>query len=245
MFTTIIYEPLLNALAIIYNTIAFKDLGIAIIILTLIVRLILYPLFHKMARNQTIMQRIQHRVDEIRHTHKENKEEQAKALLALYREHKINPFSSFLALAIQLPILIVLFNIFNKGFTEDAAAHLYSFVALPTETIHGFFGLLNLAEKSILIAIIVGVAQYIQGRLSFRATKVGEVESPSQKATKKMVLFMPIVVFIIGLQLPSAVGLYYATTTIAGVLQQLIINRALDKEFGNHGKNISDNKTTS
>ena len=230
MFNALIYNPLYNALAIIYNTVAFHDLGIAIIVLTIVVRIVLYPLFHKMARNQTLLQKIQPRVKEIQHTHRENKEKLAQELLALYREHKINPLSSFLALLIQLPILFVLFSIFSTGFTAESASHLYSFVAMPRETAHGFFGLLDLHERSIFIAGIVGAAQFIQGKLSLKISGSAS-EGAVAKATKNMIFIMPIVVFLIGMQLPAAVGLYYATTTIFGAAQQWYINRSITHEF--------------
>src|SRR5687767_12153083 len=105
LFHELLYQPLFNALVFLYENVTFGDIGIAIILLTIIIRLILYPLFRKSIRNQMLLQRIQPMVKRIQEEHKENREKQAKALLELYREHKVNPFSGILLLFVQLPIL--------------------------------------------------------------------------------------------------------------------------------------------
>ncbi|OYV73260.1 MAG: hypothetical protein B7Z74_04215 [Deltaproteobacteria bacterium 21-66-5] len=93
LFHTYLYTPIFAVLIFLYHNISFGDLGVAIIELTLLVRLILLPLFHKSAKDQTIMQRLQPHVRKIQVEHKDAKERQAKELMALYREHRVNPFS--------------------------------------------------------------------------------------------------------------------------------------------------------
>src|SRR3989344_8878862 len=115
----IIYYPILNALVFLYNTIAFHDLGIAIILLTILVRVILYPLFHKSARHQAISQRLQPEVKKLQELHKHDKKKQTEAIMELHKEHGINPFSGFLLLLVQLPILIALYQILSASMKPE------------------------------------------------------------------------------------------------------------------------------
>ena len=131
MFKTILLNPLFNTLIFLYNTVAFNDLGIAIILLTLLIRLVLFPLFYKSTRNQLLMQRIQPEINKIQHTHKDNKEKQAQAMMELYKKHDVNPFSGFLVLLLQLPVLIAIYQVFLGGFSAQWLDSLYSFVVRP------------------------------------------------------------------------------------------------------------------
>ena len=109
LYTTYLYQPILAVLVFIYNSVGFSDLGLSIIILTILVRIILFPIFYKSAKDQTLLQRLQPHIKKIQLDHKDNREVQAKALLSLYKEHKVNPFTGFALLLVQLPIFIVLF----------------------------------------------------------------------------------------------------------------------------------------
>jgi YidC/Oxa1 family membrane protein insertase len=146
-FHIILYQPLLNILIFFYNTIAFGDLGISIIFLTILIRLILFPIFQKSVRNQTILQKIQPKIKKIQEDHKHDKEKQAKELLSLYREHKVNPFSGFLFLLIQLPILIILYQLFLRGLTAASFGDLYNFIATPKNFQTFFLGLINFQNR--------------------------------------------------------------------------------------------------
>ncbi len=131
LFHEILYRPLFNALIFLYQYFSFHDLGIAIILLTIILRLILFPLFHKGAKDQAILQRLAPKIKEIQTNHKNDREKQSKALLDLYRQHKVNPFSGFLLLLVQLPILIALYRVFLNGFSVETLSNLYSFISSP------------------------------------------------------------------------------------------------------------------
>src|SRR5882672_9120926 len=131
LFNLILYRPLFNALVFLYEHVTFSDLGLAIVLLTLIIRGILYPLFYKSLKHQSVLQRIQPHIKKIQDDHNGDKEKQAAALLALYKEHKVNPFSGFFLILIQLPILIALYRVFLNGFSPNAFDALYSFIAQP------------------------------------------------------------------------------------------------------------------
>src|SRR3989344_3822569 len=131
MFQTLFYIPFLNALVWLYESASFHDLGIAIILLTFLIRLILLPLFYKGAKDQSLMQKLQPEIKKIQHNHKDDKEKQAQAMMELYRIHKVNPFSGFLMILVQLPVLIGLYRVFYNGISPETLVHLYSFIPAP------------------------------------------------------------------------------------------------------------------
>ncbi|MFA5173211.1 MAG: YidC/Oxa1 family membrane protein insertase [Candidatus Paceibacterota bacterium] len=229
LYNEFLYRPLLNALVFIYDFISFEDLGLAVILLTVFIRLILFPLFHKGSKNQAIIQKIQPKIKEISDNFKDNKEEQVKRIMEIYKENKINPFSGILLLLIQLPILLALFHVFYYGLSStDSFSLLYSFVPKPESFNFSFLGLINLKEPSIIVVVLAAAFQYFQGWLSLPASR-GKSQNPAEDLGKKMVLIGPFLTFFILYSLPSVVGLYWITTSIFSSLQQIIINNSLKK----------------
>src|SRR5580692_4740755 len=154
LYHLIFKYPILNLLIFFYQTIAFHDLGLAIILVTIALRLILYPFFHTGAKQQMLMQRIQPHVKKIQEDHKDDREKQAQALMALYKEHGVNPFSSIILLIIQLPILLALYRIILYELAGAATiVGLYSFVHAPTSINSMFLGLFNLQAKNIYLVV--------------------------------------------------------------------------------------------
>lgn len=228
-FNVILYQPLFNTLALLY--VAFQDLGLAIILLTLIIRLLLYPLFYKSFKNQTMMQKIQPLIRKIQHDHKDSREKQAQALMALYKEHKVNPFSGFLILLIQLPVLIVLYQLFLAGFTPESFASLYSFIPQPTEINHTFLDLIDLQTRSIVMVSLAAIAQYIQGRLTVPKPAPGLENDPAVKIARTMIFVGPALTVLVLFSLPAAIGLYWLATSLFSIGQQWLINRRIAKEY--------------
>lgn len=216
LFNKILYQPLFNVLVFLYQYLG--DLGVAIIVLTILIRVVLFPLFYKGAKDQAIMQRLAPKIKEIQTNHKNNREEQAKALMGLYREHKVNPLSSFLLILVQLPILIALYQVFMKGLVGP------DFLDL------NFLGLIDLSKKSAIIVGLAAVAQYFQGKLSIiKSEKLFKDLTPMERMGRQMIYLGPIltIIFLYFFNLPSAVGLYWLTTSLFSVIQQIIINKRL------------------
>jgi len=226
LFHTIIFQPLFNGLIILQQYVTFGDLGLAIIILTVIVRAILYPFSYKTFRSQMIMQKIQPEVKKIQEKHKDNKEKQAELLMAIWKKHKVNPFSGFFLLIIQLPILIALYRIFLSDFSPATLDNLYPFFTHPEVIKQSFLGLINLREKSIVIVGIAAILQYIQGRLSMFHTKTEKNGKPASKMSRNMVFLGPVITIVFLTALPAAVGIYWATTAAFSIFQQFIIRRS-------------------
>ena len=233
IFHELISRPLFNALVLLYQSVAFHDLGIAIILLTVVIRFILYPLFYKSFRQQTLMQKIQPEMKRIQDTHRGNKERQAQALMELYRTHKVNPFSGIFTLIIQLIILIPLYRVFFNGFSAEALVDLYPFISSPTDVNTYFLGLINLAEPNILIVGLAAISQYFQAKLSLPKTAPGakEGETPTAKLGRQMVYLGPILTIVIFYRYPAAISLYWLATSLFSIVQQIFINRS-HKEHG-------------
>ncbi len=227
----------MNLLFLIYDhTIA--DIGIAVIILTIVIRVVLMPIFYKSAKDQTIIQKITPRIKELQKIHKDDKEKQVAEIMKVYKEHKVNPFSGFLLLLIQLPILIALYRVFLKGFSSDVLSGLYSFVPAPQSIHTMFLGIVDLMSKNIWIVIIAGIFQYLQSKLliSMAKTPVGQ-DGPdmAQKIAKNMMIMGPLLTIVILYPLPSVVALYWLTTSAFSVIQQIVINKKIVKNERDKG----------
>lgn len=208
LFQNLIYTPILSLLGFLYEHAAFGDLGIAIIILTILIRVILFPIFYKGAKDQAIIQKLQPRVREIQNNQNSKKEEQAKALMDLYKEHKVNPFSSILLILLQLPVFIALFKIFG-----------HEALLFPSKTLLGLF---DLGLKSIPIAIVAALLQYFQVKISLPKQSPGD---PAAAVGKIAVYLGPTLTLMVLFNLPSALGLYWTVSNAFSLLQQVYINK--------------------
>ena len=226
LYQIIFYRPILNLLVYFYETVALRDFGIAVVLVTVLIRLVLYPLFHKSAKQQMVMQRIQPRIKKIQEMHKSDKEKQAQALMELYKEHGVNPFSSIFLLIIQLPIMIGLYWVVRSGLTPGNLSGLYSFVAQPGTVNPLFLGVMNLAAPSVILILLAALAQYFQARLAIyrNPDRTAPLSSP-EKMARQMAFIGPVVTIFIFYSLPAAVGLYWLVTSLFSIGQQIIINR--------------------
>ena len=227
LYDTILSRPLLNILVFFYNTIAGHDLGWAIIFLTILIRLVLFPLFQKSTRYQMLIQQIQPKLAQIKEEHKNDFKKQSEATMALYKENNINPFAGFLFLLIQLPILIALYRIFFHIFSTDAFQSLYYFIHKPDSLNTLFLGLINLQKANILLVILAGVAQYWQIAMTLPKRVPGQVPSKAEQMSRRFALFAPVLTLVIFFNLPAAVSLYWVVSSLLSVVQQYIINYQL------------------
>lgn len=230
IYHELLYQPLLNALIFLYNTIAYQDLGIAIILLTILIRLVLYPLFQKSTRHQMVMQEIQPKLKKLQEEHKKDLQKQSEAMMALYKEHKINPFSGIGLLFLQLPILIALYQIFLHIFQEGVFNDLYSFIAHPVVLNSTLLGLLNLAKSNMVVVGLAALLQYLQMKMSFPKKAPGAPLSPEEKMSRNMAFIGPVLTIWIFYRMPAAIGLYWAVTSLFSIAQQYIITKQLHKE---------------
>lgn len=228
IFQTFFYQPVLNLLVFIYNIVPGHDLGVAIVLLTVVIKLILLPLSKQSIKSQKALQDLQPKIDEIKKKYASNKEEQGRAMMALYKDNKVNPFSSCLPLLIQFPFLIAVFRLFRTGFDNNNLSLVYSFVGRPEAIRTLSLGFLELSKPNIVLAVLAGAAQFWQAKMM--STKKPEVKSPGSKdesmaaiMNKQMLYFMPAFTVFIGLTLPGGLTLYWFVTTLLTVFQQLYI----------------------
>lgn len=201
IFNLILYQPLFKALLWLYYYI--PDFGIAIIILTIIIRIILYPLNQKALKSQKELSALQPKIKEMQKKYSHDKIKQGEIMMKLYKEHKINPFSSFLPILIQLPILIALFKVFID-------------LAKNSELINPMFlNLINLSQRSIFLSVLAGITQFWQSK---------SIPGTSQQASK-FIYFMPLITVFIGLSMPAGLPLYWITITLLTILQQYLYER--------------------
>ena len=229
-FQAIFYRPILNLLVFFYETIAFRDFGVAIILVTILLRLVLFPLFHKSSRQQMVMQRIQPKIKKIQELHKNDKEKQTKALMELYKEHGVNPFSSMLLLIVQLPVMIGLYYVVRSGLASGNLDGLYSFIAQPQGMNPLFLGLVNLAKPNAILIFLAAITQYFQARLAiYRDPTSKAPPSPAEKMARQMSFIGPLITVFIFYNLPSAIGLYWFITSLFSIFQQILINKKFKK----------------
>ena len=218
-FNLILVYPLLNLLVFFYHYI--PDIGVVIILLTLLTRLLLLPTFHKQLKSQKVMTELQPKMAELKEKHKDDKEAQAKALMELYSVHKVNPLSACLPLLIQLPILIALYQVFIQSLNGSELHGLYSFVADPGQINPMFFGWLDLGKTNIVMAVIAGVLQYFQSKLMLPKTQT--TDTTTKMMQYQTLYFLPAITIFIGATFPAGLTLYWIVTTLVGIAQQYYV----------------------
>lgn len=235
IWNTFLYQPLLNALAFLVSVIPGGDVGVAVIVLTVLVKVILFPLSQKSIEGQAEMNILAPELKKIKESGA-SKEEQARQTFDLYKKHKVNPFSGCLLVLIQIPIIFALYYVFYKGINFQSG-HLYSFIHAPEHANMMFLGLLDISIKSLPLAILAGVSQYLQAHYMPKPAtsdnKNGSTPSFAESFAKSMQTQMkyvfPFVVAFIAYSISGAVALYWITSNLFMVGQQIYVKR--EKNF--------------
>ena len=245
LFSEFIYKPIYNLLVFIYNIIPGHDFGIAIIVVTVLIKLLLVPLSKKQIESQKKMQELQPKIKEVQEKYKKDKEKQSRAMMDLYKENKANPFSGCLPMVFQLIFLIAIYRVlFNISKNGEMASGLYSFIYNPGIIKHMFLGFLdlsvpaNLHEFSIfnivrlLLVILAAIAQFFQTKMlmaknlnSQKNNKDKKDPDFSQAMSQQMLYFAPIMTLLIGLKFPSGLALYWLVSTVFMLAQQIYMNQ--------------------
>lgn len=212
--------------------------GIAIILMTVIIRVILYPLMQKQMVSMREMQKIQPLMKEVQAKYKNDKERLNKELMALYKEHKVNPMSGCLPLLIQMPILILLFQVLRefKGKIYEVYQGFPGFLpfwlkdlSLPDQLIHlpgdGIFGIQYIG----IMPLLIGASMFYQQKMT-TATSPSKDGGSSEQTQKMMTVMMPLLIAFMSFSLPSGLTLYWLTSTLLGIGQQYLINKKMPTE---------------
>lgn len=233
---TFFFDPIYNGLVFFINSVPNADVGIAIILITIVVKTVLLPLSLKAARTQKIMRELEPKLKVIKEKFKDKREEQAREMMALYKEVGLNPFASVLLLLIQIPLIIALYlSVYQGGGVALPAINtdiLYSFVLIPEKVNMIFLGLIDIAQKSLPLALLAGATQFIHAQLAFpkpEPRKENEVPDFKSDFARSMQLQMryvlPIIITVVAYLFSGAVALYFTVSNIFQIGQELFIRR--------------------
>jgi YidC/Oxa1 family membrane protein insertase len=236
LFNLLFFNPIYNGLIFLMTVFSWMDLGVAIIVITIIVKLIIFPLKKKSIKLQIIQKKIEPELKKIKEEFKDNKEEQARKIMDLYKEKGLNPLSSILIMFIQIPIIFALYFVFLKGgLPEINTDILYSFIQSPNGVNTFFIGLVNMMDKSLILAILAGISQYIQIQLILpkvdfknNGKKRDFKEDLMKSMNLQMKFVMPIIIVVIAYNLPSAIALYWLTSNIFMISQEIFVKRRME-----------------
>jgi YidC/Oxa1 family membrane protein insertase len=236
---TFFFDPVYNALVFFIDIIPGGDVGLAIIGTTILVKLVLLPLSVKAAKTQVIMRELEPQLKAIKETHKDDREAQAKAMMELYREAKLNPFSVVLILLLQIPIIIALYlSVYSGGgvaLPEINVDVLYSWVPAPAMASMFFLGLIDIAGRSLPLAFLAGVTQYFQVKLTMPAPPERAAGAePSFKDDfqrsmhAQMRYVLPVVIFFVAYTISAAIALYFVVSNLFGIAQEYYVRHFRD-----------------
>lgn len=240
LWNIVFYQPIYNALILIINNVTFGDVGFAIILATIVIKLALAPLTRKSIRSQILMKKMEPELKQIKKDFS-NKEEQAKKTFELYKKYGTNPFSGCLVILIQLPFIFALYYVFYKGLSFNTDL-IYSFVQIPLDLNNNFLGLIEMHSKSLVLAILAGISQFVQGYLSspikpkteiVKEIDINEKKSFQDELSKSMQTnikyILPIFIAFIAYQISAAVALYWIVSNLFTITQEWFIRRSVTK----------------
>lgn len=234
MFTTYVIAPIYNVFVFLIGVMPGGDVGLAIVALTLLMRIVLYPVFSSSIRTQMGMQAMQAELDEAKPRLKDKPQELGKLQLELARKYKVNPLAMLGSLVVQFGLIIALYYaLFREGFPAINTALLYPFVHAPSVVATNFFNLLDLlTPHHIVLAALIGATQYAAIRLTLKRTPPPVGASADKLAAHRMQqqmmrYLMPVLLTVLGFVFPGAVGLYFLTGNVVSIAQEWLIRREL------------------
>ena len=224
MWNTVFYQPMHAALAFFISALG-GDVGLAIIALTILVRLVLFPLSKKSILSQRRMKELEPELKQIKEKYKNDKQEYARRTMEIYRANKVNPFSSILLILIQLPIIIVLYQVFLR---------------LPLEPAPMLLGLVDLSGKSLFLAVLVGISQFFQTKLMTQPSAPSDPNSFGGQLSRsfqlQMKYFLPFFLAFIAYKFSAAVALYLLVSNMLTIGKELYLKKKPPNEPGNYQK---------
>ena len=233
---TFFFYPVYNTLVFFIDFIPGGDVGLAIIATVVVVKLLLFPLSIKAVKTQKIMREIEPKLKEIKEKFKDKKEELAKATMNIYREAGMNPFASIGVMFLQIPFVFALYlavakggGIILPGINLDI---LYNFIPHPTNISMNFLGFFDITGKSIVLAIVAGLTQFISVRFTMPKPVPREPNAvPSFKADfsrnmhLQMQYMLPLIIVFAAYSFSAAIALYFVVSNLMMIAQELVVRR--------------------
>lgn len=230
LYHTFFFDPLYNALILLFKIFPWADAGIIVILLTILVRLVLFPLSKKAVLTQVKMAEIGPQIEALKEKYKDKPEELAKLTLALYQEKGVNPFSGLVVIVIQIPLILALYQTFFHLPAVDPS-FLYSFITAPAHVSTTFLGLVDIGGKSMVLALLSALSSYFQLQVSAKSQGTPKGNSFGDNLTRNMQSQMkyvfPVIVFFISYKVSGVLALYWLTTNLFSIAQELYVRKGL------------------
>lgn len=231
---TIFFDPVYNTLIFFIDVLPNADVGVAIICAVVLIKVVLLPLSLKAARTQLAMRVLEPKLEKLKIEYKDNKEMQAVKTMELFREAKVNPFSSIGLLFLQIPFFIAIYlTVYSGGgvkLPEINVALLYSFIPNPEVVNMYFLGMLDITGKSVILAVIAGVTQYIHTSLTLPVLAPRDPNALpdfKQDFTRslhiQMKYVMPVIIIVVSYTLNAAIALYFVVSNLMQIAQEYIV----------------------
>jgi len=240
LFNHIFTYPIFNVLMLLYHV--FGDFGLSIIVMTVIIRLVLFPLTLAQLRSMKATQAIQPQVQELNKKYEKDPRAKQEALMALYKETGVNPMAGCLPLLVQLPVLYGLFyalngvlrnptlhNAMHTGINDLIYPFLPHFQQLPDTSLRWFTFLnpawhisLGQPDPTHILPILAGIATFVQLRMSQPRSTAGSKDMMSQQQ-QMMQFIMPIFTGFIAWGFAAGLALYWTTTSVFSIVQQFFV----------------------
>ena len=236
LFNNIFYLPLYNGLIFFIDIIPFHNVGLVVVLFTCFIKIILFPLSQRAIKTQFEMKKIETEINDMKLKYKDDKKAQAEKTMQLYKDRGINPFAGIFLMLIQLPVLMALYFVFlHGGFPNVNHADLYSFTLFPSPEAIGmtFLGV-NVAEKSIIFALLAAITQFFQMQITIPKTAAKKGDNKGAPVFKdelarsmnmQMKYIMPVIIFFIAKNFAVVVSLYLITSSIFAIGQELYMKR--------------------
>ena len=226
MFSDFLVKQLFNVFLFLYAWLHGHDFGVVVVIFTILVRLVLWPLFASSIQSQLTMAKLQPEIEAIQGKYKNNKQTQVAELMKLYKTHKFNPFSGFFSLLIQLPILLAVYQVFQI-FGGPLDQWVYIWMPVPQDMNYLFLGLFDLLQPFMWATLAASLLQFLQVLFSLQIMPQKKSQDPSMLASRSMVYLAPVLTFMIFRSLPSVLSLYWSVSSLLSLLQQWLLQKRI------------------
>ena len=232
---TFFFDPVYNSLVFFIDVLPHGDVGLAIVCTVIFIKIVILPLSIKVTKMQAVMRELDPKIKKLKKDITD-KQEQARAMMELYKEAHINPLSSVFLMLVQFPIIISLYLAVSRGagfpLPEINTDILYSFISIPDTVSMMMFGVFDITQKSIVLAILAGATQFLHIRLSMPkmdARKEGEESSMKDDFARSMQMqmryVMPVIIAFVAYTLSAAIALYFTVSNLMAIAQEFVIRR--------------------
>lgn len=238
LWHAVFFDPVYNLLIFILAHVRGGDLGTAIIILTIAIKVIILPLSIRAAKTQRAMNALEPELTRIKEAHKDNREAVAKETMEAYKKAGINPFASILLTLVQLPVIFALYFSVSSGggvpFPAINTTLLYSFVPTPETVNMVFLGLANMAARSLPLALLAGITQFIHTKISLPPLAPREANAEASFKNDfarsmhiQMRYVMPVIIFFFAYTISATIALYFLISNLIAIAQEYFIRQRM------------------